>query len=117
MSFPETIPGKNTLEKSIEDRGVNYAKEKGCLVFKVSFAGRAGAADRIHFCQGTTFFIEYKRPKKAHTAKLQIIFQRDLERQGIPVYLYVDDLDLAKKIIDWHAEGNRDKYIIPEGLS
>lgn len=50
------------LEKQIEKKVCDYAKEKGLLVYKFASPARAAVPDRMFITpKGKVFFIEFKR--------------------------------------------------------
>lgn len=50
------------LEKQIEKKVCDYAKERGMLVYKFTSPARAAVPDRLFVCpDGRMFFIEFKR--------------------------------------------------------
>jgi hypothetical protein len=50
------------LEKQIEKKVCDYAKERGMLVYKFTSPNRMAVPDRLFICpDGRVFFIEFKR--------------------------------------------------------
>lgn len=86
------------LEKTIEKAVCDYAKEKGCLVYKFSSPGHAAVPDRMFILPGgRLFMIEFKAPGK----KLTPAQNREHMRIGsfqVSVYV-VDNIDVGKAIV------------------
>ena len=56
------------LEKEIEKKVCDYAKSKGCLVYKFVSPAHRGVPDRMFITpKGRVFFIEFKAPGKKPT--------------------------------------------------
>jgi hypothetical protein len=87
------------LEKQIEKRVCEYAKEMGMLVYKFTSPGRVGVPDRMFVCpKGMVFFIEFKRPGAEPTPP-QIREHERLEAHGLNVFV-IDDVTKGKLIVD-----------------
>ncbi len=96
------------LEKEIEKKVCDYAKEKGMLVYKFTSPARAAVPDRLFIVplkmdnavlrNAKAFFIEFKQSGKKATVPQQREINR-LLNAGIRAYL-VDDVEMGKKIID-----------------
>jgi hypothetical protein len=90
------------LEKQIEKAVCDYAKEKGCLVYKFSSPGHAAVPDRMFILPGgKMFMIEFKASGKKPTPSQSREHLR-LKESGIPVYV-VDDIDQGNTILDSYA--------------
>jgi len=87
------------LEKQIEKAVCDYAKERGCLVYKFSSPGHAAVPDRMFILPGgRMFMIEFKAPGKKLTAP-QTRENNRLTDQGVNTYL-IDDIEIGKCVID-----------------
>lgn len=87
------------LEKTIENKVITYAKEKGFLAYKFTSPSNRSVPDRILISPtGTISFIEFKRKGKLPT-KLQQHTIEALINRGVRVQI-VDDISLGKEIID-----------------
>lgn len=53
-----------TSEKTIEKRICEYAKSKGCMVFKLASMNNRGQPDRMFLFQGRALFLEIKSTGK-----------------------------------------------------
>ncbi len=75
------------LEKQIEFKVCDYAKERGCLVYKFTSPARAAVPDRMFITpDGRVFFIEFKQ----HGKKLTVPQERECQRllsRGVPVFV------------------------------
>lgn len=87
------------LERDIEKRVCDYAREKGMLAYKFSSPGHAGVPDRLFIGQyGMCFWIEFK----SSTGTLTPLQAREIERlknHGQSVYV-VNDVEQGKQIVD-----------------
>lgn len=87
------------LEKQVERKVCDYAKEQGILVYKFTSPARAAVPDRLFICpKGLVFFIEFKRAGATPTPPQKREHER-LEAQGVRVFV-VDDVAKGKVIID-----------------
>lgn len=96
------------LEKQIELRGCNHAKDKGIAAYKFTSPNRAAVPDRLNLAVipeelreligKYVCFIEYKKEgvKPSHA---QLREHKRLRDMGFRVEV-VDNVDLAKSIID-----------------
>lgn len=88
------------LEKDVEKKVCDYAKEKGMLVYKFTSPARRGVPDRLFVVRGgIVFFIEFKAPGK----KLTPIQEREqfrLAEHGLRVY-NTDSVQRGMEIIDY----------------
>jgi len=84
------------LEKDIEKKVCNYAKNKGFLVFK--FKSQRGVPDRIFIQSGIIFFIEFKS-KFGKIRPLQNKIIRDIRSHNISVFI-VNNIKYGFDIID-----------------
>ncbi len=87
------------LEKQVEKKVCDYAKDVGMLVYKFTSPARTAVPDRMFIAPGGfVFFIEFKRPGFAATPAQKREHER-LEAQGINVFV-VDDPVKGRLIID-----------------
>ena len=71
-----------SLEKSLEQKVVKYAKAQGCLCYKFTSPGNRGVPDRIIIGPtGKVLFLELKAPGKKPTP-LQFYTMQKLSEQG-----------------------------------
>lgn len=94
------------LEKDIESKVCDYAKSKGCLVYKFTSPQRAAVPDRLFVLPtGHMFFVEFKR----EGAKPTPAQEREHARlRGHNVYVAViDNVDEGKAMIDRMVMGLR----------
>jgi hypothetical protein len=91
------------LEKEIEDKFCEYAREKGCEPIKFKDPSRRDAPDRMVLCPGgRTIFFEFKRPgEKPRYGQLQ--YHRALENLGFFVCVE-SDLVRAKYSLDYFLD-------------
>lgn len=90
--------GRKVLEKEIEKRVCDYAKEKGMLVYKFSSPNHAAVPDRLFIYHGVFFFIEFKAEGKSVTIPQAREHVR-LWSNGARVCV-VDNVDSGKQFID-----------------
>lgn len=86
------------LEKGIERKVCEYAKERGVLVYKFSSPNHAAVPDRMFIFCGTVFFIEFKREGCKPTIPQDREHAR-MRRNGAHVYV-VDNIEYGKSLID-----------------
>lgn len=86
------------LEKDIEGKVVNYARQRGCVVMKNNPPSDRGWPDRTFIYRTKVMFIEFKIAK-GKPRPLQIVRMQLLEKQGMRVHL-VDNVDKGKELID-----------------
>ena len=92
------------LEKQIEKRVCDHARQKNVLVYKFSSPGHAAVPDRMFILPtGGMFFIEFKRSGE-HPTIPQEREHNKLRGHGVTVYV-VDDVQYGKAIIDCHLSG------------
>lgn len=88
------------LEKQIEARVCDYAKDRGLLVYKFTSPARAAVPDRMFVApSGKVFFIEFKASGKKPTVPQAREHQR-LRDHGVLVFV-VDNVDEGKAMIDF----------------
>jgi hypothetical protein len=91
------------LEREIEKKVCDYAKEKGFLVYKFSSPNHVGVPDRLFVApHQQAFWIEFKREGGKPTA-MQEREMRRLRHCGFDVYL-VDSVEHGMMVIDKHKE-------------
>lgn len=93
------IRGATVLEKQIEVKVCDYAKERGMLVYKFTSPARMAVPDRMFIYNGRMFFIEFKRGGQTPTAAQDREHER-LRQQKINVFV-IDDVDKGKLVIDY----------------
>lgn len=87
------------LESKIEAAVCQYAKDRGCLVYKFTSPSRAAVPDRLMITPtGCTFFCEFKRTGQKPTPAQDREHAR-LRAQNVAVYV-VDDIDQGKRYVD-----------------
>lgn len=86
------------LEKQIEAKVCDYAKECGMAVYKFTSPARAAVPDRMFIYKGRVFFIEFKREGQKPTAAQEREHHR-LRQHQINVFA-VDSVDAGKECID-----------------
>jgi hypothetical protein len=79
-------PAPSELEKVSEQKVVDYAVARGCLVLKLNVLGRRGWPDRLFIFKGKVFFIEFKRAGEK-PGKLQEVIHGRLKQHGAMVYV------------------------------
>ena len=88
------------LEKQIEQKVCDYAKDRGLLVYKFTSPARAAVPDRMFVApSGKVFFIEFKASGKKPTVPQTREHQR-LRDHGVFVFV-VDNVDDGKGVIDF----------------
>lgn len=89
----------NPLEKDIEKKVVDYAKSRGCLVYKFTSPARRSVPDRLFIGpDGQVWFIEFKRLGQKPTEAQSVEIDK-IKRQGIHVYV-VDSVAEGKIAVD-----------------
>lgn len=92
------------LEKQIETKVCDYAKEKGLLVYKFTSPARAAVPDRMFILpSGQVFFVEFKRAGQKPTAPQEREHRR-LRGHKVNVFV-VDDVTDGKTVIDLMVMG------------
>ena len=87
------------LEKEIEAKVCDYAKEKGMLVYKFSSPNHVGVPDRLFLMPlGKAFFIEFKA-KGGKATPMQIREGERMKEKHFHVYL-IDSMEAGKEVID-----------------
>jgi hypothetical protein len=87
------------LEKQIEAKVCDYAKERGLLVYKFTSPARAAVPDRMFVLpSGKIFFCEFKRGGQKATAAQQREHLR-LQQHNVIVYV-VDNVLSGLRMID-----------------
>lgn len=85
-------------ESTIERAVCAYAKNKGCIVMKLSGQNQRGQPDRIFLYQGRVLFVEFKAPGKRPTA----LQARWLDRLAHHTFhaACCDNIAAGKRLID-----------------
>lgn len=87
------------LEKQIEAKVCNYAKERGLLVYKFTSPARMAVPDRMFVRpDGKIFFIEFKREGQKPTPAQDREHER-LRGHGVQVFV-VDNVTMGLWVID-----------------
>jgi hypothetical protein len=95
------------LEKQIETKVCNYAKERGLLVYKFTSPNRMAVPDRMFIRpDGVVFFIEFKREGMTPTPAQDREHNR-LRGHNVNVFV-VDDVSTGKWVIDRFGVGDAD---------
>lgn len=87
------------LEKQIEQKVCDYAKERGCLVYKFTSPNRAAVPDRLFVLpNGRIYFIEFKASGKKPTPAQE---REHLRLKGHNVQVFVvDSIDGGRLVVD-----------------
>ena len=86
------------LEKQIEAKVCDYAKELGLGVYKFTSPARAAVPDRMFIYKGRVFFIEFKREGQKPTPAQEREHNRMRQHQ-INVFV-VDNVEMGKLMVD-----------------
>lgn len=90
------------LEREIEKKVTDYAKNKNFLSYKFTSPSNRSVPDRLFISPtGNIFFIEFKRQGKLPT-KLQSYTIKAMTTRGVKVSI-IDDYDKGKLLIDEYA--------------
>lgn len=95
----------NPLEKDIEKKVCDYAKQRGCLVYKFTSPARRSVPDRLFIMpEGKgVFFIEFKR-KGCKPSDAQAVEIEKIRRHGVACFV-VDTVALGKVTVDQVLSG------------
>lgn len=97
------MPG-TPLEKDIERKVCQFAKDHGMLAYKFNSESHRSVPDRLFITpKGHVFFIEFKRLGKKPTEGQLREMQR-IREHGKPVFV-VDTVDEGKRIVGLFAIG------------
>jgi hypothetical protein len=89
----------NPLEKIIEQKVCDYAKSKGCLVYKFTSPSRRSVPDRMFIAPGgRVFWIEFKRLGLKPTPGQEVEIEKIRSKGGI--VCVVDNVEQGKWVID-----------------
>jgi len=87
------------LEKHIEAKVCDYAKQRGLLVYKFTSPARAAVPDRLLILPGgRMFFCEFKREGQKPTPPQEREHHR-LRQHGVSVWV-IDNVDDGLRMID-----------------
>lgn len=105
--MPRTNP--NPLEKDIEKKVCDYAKQKNCLAYKFTSPARRSVPDRLFILPDGkgVFFVEFKRRGQKPTDSQEVEIAK-IEGQGTSVFV-IDSVDAGKNLISamlHEREGN-----------
>ena len=91
------------LEKHIEARVCDYAKQRGLLVYKFTSPARAAVPDRLFILPGgRMFFCEFKREGQKPTPAQEREHKR-LRAYDVPVFV-IDNVDDGLRMVDTMLE-------------
>jgi len=89
----------NPLEKIIEQKVCDYAKSKGCLVYKFTSPSRRSVPDRMFIAPGgRVFWIEFKRLGLKPTPGQEVEIEKIRSKGGI--VCVADSVEQGKWVID-----------------
>ena len=92
------------LEKQIEAKVCDYAKERGLLVYKFTSPARAAVPDRLFILpSGKVFFVEFKRERQKATPAQEREHMR-LRQHKVSVWVIdnvVDGKAMVDLMVDW----------------
>jgi len=92
------------LEKQIEAKVCEYAKERGLLVYKFTSPNRAAVPDRLFVLpNGKMFFCEFKREGEKPTPAQEREHHR-LRQHKVGVWV-IDNVDDGKAMVDFMVLG------------
>lgn len=94
---------KIMLEKQIEAKVCDYAKERGMAVYKFTSPNRMAVPDRMFIYNGRVFFIEFKRGGQKPTPAQEREHHR-LRQHKVPVFV-VDNVDEGMAMVDTMVMG------------
>ena len=87
------------LEKQIEAKVCDYAKQRGLLAYKFTSPARAAVPDRLFILpNGLVFFCEFKREGQKPTAAQAREHQR-LREYDVPVFV-IDNVADGRSMVD-----------------
>jgi hypothetical protein len=87
------------LEKHIEAKVCDYAKQRGLLVYKFTSPARAAVPDRLFILPGgRMFFCEFKREGQKPTPPQEREHHR-LRQHGVSVWV-IDNVDAGLRMVD-----------------
>ena len=95
--------GAKVLEKQIEAKVCDYAKECGMAVYKFTSPARAAVPDRMFIYKGRVFFIEFKREGQKPTDAQEREHHR-LRQHKVSVFV-VDSVEDGKAMVDMMVMG------------
>ena len=91
------------LEKHIEAKVCDYAKQRGLLVYKFTSPARAAVPDRLFILPGgRMFFCEFKREGQKPTIPQEREHKR-LRAYDVPVFV-IDNVDAGLRMVDTMLE-------------
>jgi hypothetical protein len=92
------------LEKQIEAKVCEYAKERGLLVYKFTSPARAAVPDRLFILpNGKMFFVEFKREGEKPTPAQEREHHR-LRQHKVNVWV-IDNVIDGKEMVDFMVMG------------
>ena len=100
------------LEKQIERKVCEYAKEQGLLVYKFTSPSRMAVPDRMFINRaGVVFFIEFKRAGEKPTPSQEREHRR-LEEYNVNIFV-IDDVVKGKLVIDLMVNASANPRFAP----
>ena len=85
-------------EASIQLAVVSYARNRGCLAWKLSAANNSGVPDYIFLFRGAVWFAEFKR-EDGKPSRLQQYRIADLRKRGYTVEL-INSVENGQRYVD-----------------
>lgn len=106
----------NPLEKVIEAKVCDYAKQLGCLVYKFTSPSRRSVPDRLFIMPGGkgVFFIEFKRAGQKPTAAQEVEIEK-IRAKGVRVYV-VDNVEYGKRYVYDQISTRTYQYVLPNNF-
>jgi len=94
------MSNNDPLEKVIEQKVCDYAKQLGCLAYKFTSPARRSVPDRMFIMpEGKgVFFIEFKRKGKVPSPAQEVEIHK-IKKQGVQCFV-CDSVDLGKFVVD-----------------
>ena len=92
------------LERDIEKKVCDYAKDRGYLAYKFTSPSRAAVPDRLFIGPtGHMWFVEFKQGGKKPTPAQEREHHR-LRQQGVEVWV-IDSVESGKEMVDAMVRG------------
>lgn len=92
------------LERDIEKKVCDYAKDLGILTYKFTSPSRAAVPDRLFIAQnGYMWFVEFKKQGMKPTPAQEREHHR-LRQQEVEVWV-IDSVDSGKEMVDGMVRG------------
>lgn len=98
------MKSNNPLEKVIEKKICDHAKQLGCYVRKFTSPAHRSVPDRMFITpSGVVFFLELKRKGEKPTAA-QVIEIEKIQQTGVRVFV-IDEVEAGKKVVEDLVKG------------